>query len=366
MTTAAAKTMMNELLHNDCTTFDLVVPSNAAGLRADVFLAGDLSALEAFPKLTRAAAQKLLDGGAVLRRLTDGKESHGLTRDAVTAVSSFLPVGKSHRVVAGETLRVYVAAALPDEILPEDIPLDIVYEDDDIIVINKPRGLVVHPAAGHFSGTLVNALLWHCRGILSGIGGVERPGIVHRLDKDTSGLMVVAKNDAAHQSLSAQLADRTMGRIYHALCLGVVKAQAFTVDFPIGRHLRDRQKMAVWVPAANAVTLAAPVGYRSSVTHFTVLEYLPNDGKKPRLTKIEARLETGRTHQIRVHMAHKGFPIWGDAVYGPDKQPCIHGYQPDAQMLHAKRLTLMHPRTGALMEFEAPVAPNAASQWYAL
>jgi len=365
--------MNNDYAHGNVLLFDIVVPTDASGLRADVFLAGVtennaaiINDAQAFPPLTRAAAQKLLDSGAVEHATNGKKKTHSDSPASVADTTAFARTAKNYRVAAGDILRVRIAAPLPDEILPEDIPLDIVYEDDDIIVINKPRGLVVHPAAGHFNGTLVNALLWHCRGHLSGIGGVERPGIVHRLDKDTSGLIVVAKNDAAHQSLSTQLADRTMGRIYHAFCLGVVKEQVFTVDLPIGRHLRDRQKMAVWAPAANAVSLAAPTGYRPSTTHFSVLEYLPDDGKKPRLTKIEARLETGRTHQIRVHMAHKGFPIWGDTVYGPDKQPRIHGHQPDVQMLHAKRLTLVHPRTGKSMEFESPINKEATRQWYDL
>ncbi|MCL2604383.1 MAG: RluA family pseudouridine synthase [Defluviitaleaceae bacterium] len=336
---------------------EIIVPASCGGIRADAFLAACEEA-----ELTRNAAQRLLADGNVHR---GHKE-----------------LAKSDRVFAGDVITLRIPALASSEITAEDIPLDVVYEDDDIIVINKPRGLVVHPAAGHFNGTLVNALLHHCKGNLSGIGGVERPGIVHRLDKDTSGLLVAAKNDAAHRALCAQLADRTMVRIYHAICLGVIKKEAFTVNAPIGRHPANRQKMAV----RNMIGLSGgnftmgapngslplgvsngdlpsgipsgslPSGVREAVTHIRVLERFPVH--KPRFTYIEARLETGRTHQIRVHMAHIGHPILGDTLYGPEKQPpkingCHpSGYHPQGQMLHAKRLELIHPSTGKEMVFE--------------
>ena len=302
---------------NPATT--LVVTEAFDGTRADVFLSENIDSL------TRSAAQRLLADGQV-------------TRGGV-------PLRKNDRLSTGDIIMYHIPLPVPYEAAAEAIPLDIIYEDTDIIVINKPRGLVVHPAAGNETGTLVNALLHHCGGALSGIGGGRRPGIVHRLDKDTSGLMVAAKNDAAHQALTAQLSAREMGRTYHALCIGRVKQDSQIVDVPIGRHPIDRKKMAAFAYGSiNRRDVAAHHGGKSreAVTHVTVLE------RMPRFTLVEARLETGRTHQIRVHMSYLGYPVLGDALYGPKKQP----FGVEGQVLHAKELRLRHPVSGDLLEFE--------------
>jgi len=238
----------------------------------------------------------------------------------------------------GEALLAAIPEPEPAEAEPEDIPLDIVYEDRDIIVINKPQGMVVHPAPGHTSGTLVSALLYHCKGELSGIGGVMRPGIVHRIDMDTSGLIAVAKNDAAHTGLAAQLEDHSMHREYRAIVVGGFRDDLGTVDLPIARHPTDRKKMAV-----------VKTGGRNAVTHYSV------DERFTGFSTLKLRLETGRTHQIRVHMSHMGHPVLGDPVYGGDKtqfqkkHPALFA----GQCLHAERLTLIHPITGETMTFEA-------------
>ncbi|MDE6182332.1 MAG: RluA family pseudouridine synthase, partial [Eubacteriales bacterium] len=213
----------------------------------------------------------------------------------------------------------------------ENIPLDIIYEDDDIILINKPQNMVVHPAAGNYEGTLVNALMFHCKGNLSGINGILRPGIVHRIDKDTSGILVVAKNDNAHQKLAIQLANHSMTRVYYAIVTGNLKEDTGTIDAPIGRHKVDRKKMAV-----------INKNSKNAITHYTVLERL----KKHTLVKLQ--LETGRTHQIRVHMAYIGHSLLGDEVYGAKKQP----YKLLGQALHAKVLGFIHPTKNEYMEFE--------------
>lgn len=218
---------------------------------------------------------------------------------------------------------------------PENIPLDILYEDDDLLVVNKPKGMVVHPAAGHSSGTLVNAVLYHCRGNLSGINGVLRPGIVHRIDMDTTGALVICKSDFAHQSLAEQLSVHSITRKYRAIVHGNLKEDEETVRGAIGRHPTDRKKMAI--NERNG---------KPAVTHYRVLERFGN------YTYIECQLETGRTHQIRVHMASIGHPLLGDAVYGPKKCP-VKNLQ--GQTLHAMVLGFIHPRTGAYMEFEAPI-----------
>ena len=218
---------------------------------------------------------------------------------------------------------------------PENIPLDILYEDDDLLVVNKPKGMVVHPAAGHSSGTLVNAVLYHCRGNLSGINGVLRPGIVHRIDKDTTGSVIVCKNDAAHQALAVQFADHTITRRYRAIVHGVLTDDEGIIDAPIGRDNADRKKMAV-----------NQVNGKRAVTHYTVLK------RFERFTYIECRLETGRTHQIRVHMASIGHPLLGDSVYGPKKCPFP---KLEGQTLHAMILGFVHPRTGEYIETSAPL-----------
>ena len=222
----------------------------------------------------------------------------------------------------------------PVEIVPENIALDIVYEDEDVIVVNKPQSMVVHPAPGHMTGTLVNGLLYHCKNNLSGINGIQRPGIVHRIDKDTSGILVVAKNDKAHQSLAMQLAEHSITRKYHAVVFHAVKQESGTVNQPIGRNPKDRKKMAV-----------TKKNSRHAITHYTVLERLGN------YTYIQAQLETGRTHQIRVHMSFIGHPLLGDTVYGPKKQP----FSLCGQALHAKVLGFIHPTTKKYMEFETPL-----------
>lgn len=286
----------------------LTAGPEAAGERLDSFLTARL------PGLTRSAAARLIETGQVL---VDGK-----------------PARKSARLAGGETVEVTLPDPEPADALPQDIPLDVVYEDDDVIVVNKPSGLVVHPAPGHPDGTLVNALLHHCGGSLSGVGGELRPGIVHRIDRDTSGLIIAAKNDAAHQALAAQLADHTLARTYEAVVVGALREDGGTVDAPIGRCPSDRKKMAV-----------VPNGKRA-VTHWEVLERFPG------YTYVRCRLETGRTHQIRVHMAHLGHPIYGDTVYGGKKPvPGLTG-----QCLHAVGLRFVHPRTGETVELSCPLS----------
>ncbi len=280
----------------------LQVHEEDAGQRADVWLTDQLE------PMTRSAVQRLLAEGQVLR---EGRV-----------------LAKNSRLSGGERLEITLPDPEPVDVLPQNIPLDIVYEDDDVIVVNKPKGLVVHPAPGHPDGTLVNALMYHCGDSLSGIGGELRPGIVHRIDRDTSGLLIAAKNDVAHQKLAAQLQDHTLARTYHCIVTGRLREDSGTVNAPIGRHPVERKKMAV---VANG---------RPAVTHWKVLERFPG------FTYVECRLETGRTHQIRVHMAYLGHPIWGDTVYG-GKKP-VPGLQ--GQCLHAVGLRFLHPRTGEPVE----------------
>jgi 23S rRNA pseudouridine1911/1915/1917 synthase len=262
----------------------------------------------------------------------------------------------AYHVAAGDTITIDVPQAIPAEPAGEDIALDIVYEDDDIVVIDKPRGLVVHPAAGHETGTLVNALIAHCGASLSGIGGVKRPGIVHRLDKDTTGLMVVAKNDRAHQSLTAQFADhgRTgpMRRGYMAFVWGIPGRQRGTVDAPIERHPHAREKMAVRESG------------REAVTHWEMQESFSGRDGKPVAARLECQLETGRTHQIRVHLAHIGHPLMGDGTYGPHFKTKASHLGPASQAaltalgrqaLHAYLLVLEHPKTGEILRWESPL-----------
>ena len=284
--------------------------SASAGERLDLVLGREL------PELSRSAVQKLMDNGLV--------------------TCADKAVKKNYRVCAGDVIRVTLPEPEPAEILPEDIPLDVVWEDDAIIVVNKPRGMVVHPAPGHISGTLVNALLYHCGSSLSGIGGVIRPGIVHRIDMDTSGLLVVAKNDAAHASLSAQLADRSLSRVYEAVVCGRIRDDEGVVDAPVGRHPTDRKRMAV-----------TEKNGRPARTFYRVL------ARYAGYTRLECRLETGRTHQIRVHMAYIGHPLLGDLIYGKKKpEKGLSG-----QCLHARELKLIHPVTGIPMTFTAPLPP---------
>lgn len=279
------------------------------GQRADLFLA------KVLPNLTRSAAQRLMEQGKVYR---EGK-----------------PIQKNQKLDIGDQITVIIPDPMPVEILPQDIPLDIVYEDDDVIVVNKPVGLVVHPAPGHADGTLVNALLYHCGDTLSGINGVIRPGIVHRIDRDTSGLLIVAKNDPAHLALTEQLKDHSLYREYEAVVIGGFKEDSGTIDLPIDRNPNDRKKMAVNYHSG-----------RPAVTHWSVLERFSG------YTHLQCRLETGRTHQIRVHLSHRGHPVLGDPVYGGERKgfPELAG-----QCLHARRLSFTHPRTGERMTVESPL-----------
>ena len=294
----------------------MTVTPEESGSRLDAYLAS-------VSELTRYAAVRLIEEGQV-------------------TVNGKCP-NKKDKVKAGDAVSVSLPEPEPDVALPQNIPLDIVYEDEDILVVNKPCGMVVHPAAGNPDGTLVNAILYHCGDSLSGIGGVIRPGIVHRIDKDTSGLLVVAKNDAAHLALSEQLKVHRVRRVYHAIAIGNLREDSGTVDAPIGRHPTDRKRMAV--------LRGADAHARDAVTHYRVLERF--DG----LCHVECKLETGRTHQIRVHMSSLGHPLLGDPVYGGashrfcQKHPAlIHG-----QCLHAAELSLMHPRSGEEMHFTCPL-----------
>ena len=256
------------------------------------------------------------------------------------------PDTKNARMKPGDTVQVFMPAPVPDKLEPEHIPLDIVFEDSDIVVINKPSGMVVHPAPGHPTGTLCSALLYHCGSSLSGIGGVSRPGIVHRIDKDTSGLLVVAKNDMAHTSLAAQIKEHSARRTYFALLVGNPKEDSGCINLPIGRHPVDRKSMAVITDGSGSA--------RDAVTHWRILERYPG------FCLAECVLETGRTHQIRVHMAHTGHPVLGDPLYGGQKNRFYDTHEPlfEGQCLHAGKLELVHPRSGKKMVFECPMPEN--------
>ncbi|NLM46927.1 MAG: RluA family pseudouridine synthase [Firmicutes bacterium] len=282
------------------------VPAELAGERLDI------AVTRLLPELTRARVQKLIEAGHVLI-------------DSAGRKANF-------RVREGQMLAVYVPAPQASQVLPQEMELEIIYEDSDLLVLNKPKGLVVHPAAGHAENTLVNALLHHCRD-LSGIGGEKRPGIVHRLDKDTSGVLVVAKNDRTHLALARQFKDHSVTREYVALVYGQLAVRKGTIDAPIARHPRERKKMAV-VPGGTG---------RCAVTHFEVLESLPG------YSYVVLRLETGRTHQIRVHLASIGHPVVGDTVYGYKKQRL----PVSSQLLHARLLGFIHPGLGRYMEFSS-------------
>ena len=280
-----------------------------AGSRIDRYLS------EQVAEMSRAHLQKLLkDGGVTVNDR---------------------PVKSSYKVAEGDKIQLDIPEAVEPEIVPEEMDLDILYEDKDVILINKPKGMVVHPAAGHATGTLVNGLMAHCRGDLSGINGVMRPGIVHRIDMDTTGVLIVCKNDQAHNAIAEQLKVHSITRKYYAIVHGVVKEDEGTVHAPIGRHPTDRKKMSI--NEKNG---------KDAVTHYRVLR------RFRRFTYIECQLETGRTHQIRVHMASIGHPLLGDHVYGPAKCP-FSGLQ--GQTLHAGVLGIIHPTTGEYMEFQAPL-----------
>ncbi len=256
-----------------------------------------------------------------------------LIKDGAVSVNG-IPVKGSYRVKADDMVTFMLPKAVEPDIQAENIPLDILYEDKDVVVVNKPKGMVVHPAAGHYSGTLVNALMYHCGTELSGINGVMRPGIVHRIDMDTTGSVIVCKNDIAHNCIAAQLKEHSVTRRYHAICHGVLKEEEGIIDKPIGRHPTERKKMAI--NEKNG---------KNAVTHYKVLERFEN------YTYIECELETGRTHQIRVHMASIGHPLLGDEVYANRKSP----FKLQGQTLHAKVLGFIHPTTGEYVETDAPL-----------
>ncbi len=287
---------------------EYIVPEEFSGMRIDKFLS------ESCPLQSRSFLQKLLKSELV--------DVNGKT------------VKSSYKVSAGETVSFEVPEAVEAEITAQEMPLDILYEDQDVILINKPKGMVVHPAAGHYEGTLVNGLMHHCRDQLSGINGVMRPGIVHRIDMDTTGVIIACKNDLAHNSIAEQLKVHSITRKYYAVVFGNLPDDEGTVEAPIGRHPTDRKKMSVI--SKNG---------KDAVTHYHVLERFRG------YTYVECRLETGRTHQIRVHMASIGHPLLGDQVYGPVKQP----FHLNGQTLHAGVLGFIHPRTGEYMEFSAPL-----------
>lgn len=269
---------------------------------------------ELIGSLSRSYIQKLLADGSIT--VNDKK------------------IKSSYRVKTDDQIRIILPPAITPNITPEDITLDVLYEDDDVIIINKPKGMVVHPAPGHYSGTLVNALLFHCQGQLSGINGILRPGIVHRIDRDTTGSIIACKNDAAHACIAEQLKEHTIVRRYHAIVHGSIKEDEGTIHTLIGRHPTERKKMAV-----------LKSGGKDAITHYKVLKRF---GK---FTYIECRLETGRTHQIRVHMAHIGHPLLGDTIYGSKACP----YKLEGQTLHAKILGFHHPGTNEYIEIDAPL-----------
>jgi len=290
-------------------TLEFAVPAGAAGQRLDTFLGGQ----EAVG--SRNAAQRLIAEGAVLK---NGRAPR-----------------KNDVLAEGDRLTVTLPDPVETALTAQDIPLDILYEDDDVIVVNKPKGMVVHPAPGHGDGTLVNALMHHCGDSLSGIGGERRPGIVHRIDKDTGGLLIAAKNDFAHQSLSDQLRDRSLSRVYECIVVGSLREDAGTVDLPIGRHRTDRKRQSVHAPVS-----------RPAVTHWQVL------GRYRGYTHLRCTLETGRTHQIRVHLAAIHHPILGDALYGGRE---VLKLGQETQCLFARELKFLHPRTGEMVHITAPL-----------
>ena len=294
----------------DNNTFEYTVTDEYEGLRIDKLIS------ELIDSLSRSYVKKLIDDKKVF---CNGKN-----------------VKASFVVSENDQIKMEIPPAQVPEIEPQDIPLDIIYEDSDVIVVNKPKNMVVHPAAGHYRDTLVNAIMYHCHGELSGINGVLRPGIVHRIDRDTTGSVIICKNDIAHQSIADQLKEHSINRVYHAICYGIIKEDEGDVVAPIGRNPNDRKKMAV----VN--------GGKYAETHYRVLKRFENDG----FTYIECRLKTGRTHQIRVHMAHIGHPLLGDEVYAGNRKS---KFKTDGQCLHARILGFVHPKSGEYIETDAPL-----------
>ena len=291
--------------------FEFVVTDEYEDMRVDKLIS------ELVDNLSRSYIKKLIDDKKVM-----------VNEKVVKA---------SFSVSEGDRIEMEIPPLQVPEIVPQDIPLDILYEDDDVLIVNKPKDMVVHPAAGHYEGTLVNAVLFHCKDNLSGINGVMRPGIVHRIDKDTTGSVIICKNDNSHQKIADQLKEHSINRVYHAICYGVIKDDEGDIDAPIGRSQNDRKKMAV-----------VKSGGKNAFTHYRVLKRFEED----KLTYIECKLKTGRTHQIRVHMAHIGHPLLGDEVYGPAKKS---KFKTDGQCLHAKTLGFVHPVSGEYIEVDAPL-----------
>lgn len=288
--------------------YNFIVTDEMEGERIDKYLTGLMDSL------SRSYIQKLLAEGNITVNTNN--------------------IRANYKVKSDDIIKLYLPPAVTPDIEPEDIPISVLYEDEDVIVVNKPKGMVVHPAAGHYSHTLVNALLFHCHGNLSGINGILRPGIVHRIDKDTTGSIIACKNDFAHASLAEQLKEHSIVRKYHAICCGRLKEETGTIHTLIGRHPNDRKKMAV-----------VQAGGKDAVTHYKVLK------RFEKYTYVECVLETGRTHQIRVHMAHIGHPLLGDEVYGTAKSP----FRLEGQTLHAKILGFHHPATDKYIETDAPL-----------
>ena len=297
-----------EEIDMDADKYEITVPASAAGMRADRYLA------DVLPELSRSRLQELIRDGQ--------------------AMIGDKPLKSSRKLNTGDIIILRIPELKDPEILPEDIPLDILYEDEDVMIVNKPKGMTVHPAPGHSSGTLVNAVMYHCRGNLSGINGVLRPGIVHRIDKDTTGALIICKNDVAHRKIAEQLAVHSITREYLGIVTGNIKEDSGTIEGNIGRDPRERKRMAV-----------VKVGGKPAVTHYRVLERFGN------YTFCAFKLETGRTHQIRVHMASKGHPLLGDTVYSSGRSP----YPTEGQTLHAATIGFIHPRTGEYVEFTTPL-----------
>ncbi len=293
--------------------FSYEVTNEYEGFRIDKLIS------ELLPDMSRSYVKKLIDDDKVVMNGKKVKASSGVSE--------------------GDLIEMDIPDAIVPEIAAEDIPLDIVYEDKDVLVVNKPKDMVVHPAAGHYSGTLVNAVMHHCGSDLSGINGVMRPGIVHRIDKDTTGSVIICKNDAAHQSIAAQLKEHSINRVYHAIVHGVIKEDEGTIDKPIGRSTNDRKKMAIVKDERTG---------KRAVTHYRVLKRFEED----KMTYIECKLETGRTHQIRVHMSSVGHPLLGDETYGSGRKS---KFKLQGQCLHAKTLGFIHPSTGEYVETDAPL-----------
>ena len=321
--------MSKEINSENAEVISIVVSPEESGMRLDAFIGAKLS------EVSRSYAAQLIEQGCVVIRKDDANGDSAFATET----------SKKKKVQAGDVIELELPEPTSLDITPEDIPLDIVYEDDDVIVVNKSRGMVVHPSVGNWNGTLVNAIMYHCGNSLSSINGVVRPGIVHRIDKDTSGLLMIAKNDMAHESLAEQLKIHSVTREYTALVYDNLKEDEVTINEPIGRDERNRLRRAVWGS-----------GHKEAVTHIHVVT------RYGKYTLVKAKLETGRTHQIRVHMAYIKHPLVGDELYGPKNQPeKFMGVELKGQFLHAGTLGFEHPRTGEYMEFHSDL-PESLEQ----